>query len=58
MTPSKTHGDPVKSAIIAKQNYLLNRDIVKNFIDNENENDNENDLKKSINQIIFDFYEV
>jgi hypothetical protein len=56
MTPSKSHGNPVESAIIAKQNYLFNRDKFKNLINNDNEDNN--DLKKSINQIIFDFYEL
>jgi hypothetical protein len=52
MNPSKVHGSPVKSCIIAKQNYLLNKDMIKK---NVNNNDN---LKKSIDELIIDFYEV
>jgi len=51
-TPSKSHGCSVKSDIIANQNYLSNKEMVKNFI-NKNYI-----LKKSVKQFIIDFYEL
>lgn len=51
MTPSKTHGYPVNNATQAKNKYNINKQLVRNFVNNIPK------FNRSIKTILFDFYE-